>query len=130
MSYATRNDGQGWRAVNGPDDVGVDETYSDVQPGPIQPTTEQLQVAFAASIQQRLDDFARTRNYDGILSACTYATSTNQRFKADADYCVQKRDETWAAAYDILAQVLADTRPMPASIADIEVDLPALVWPA
>lgn len=34
MSYAIRKDGQGWRAVNGPDDVGPDENYSVTQPAP------------------------------------------------------------------------------------------------
>lgn len=34
MSYAIRNDGQGWRAVNGPEEVGPDETYSETQPVP------------------------------------------------------------------------------------------------
>lgn len=29
MSYAIRKDDQGWRAVNGPDDVGLDEYYSE-----------------------------------------------------------------------------------------------------
>ena len=33
MSYAIRNDGAGWRAVNGPSDVSSDEIYSDTQPG-------------------------------------------------------------------------------------------------
>lgn len=32
MSYAIRNDGQGWRAINGPEDVGANETYSEAQP--------------------------------------------------------------------------------------------------
>lgn len=32
MSYAVRNDDKGWRSVNSADDVGVDETYSAVQP--------------------------------------------------------------------------------------------------
>jgi len=32
MSYAVRNDGMGWRSVNGPDDVGLDETYSATVP--------------------------------------------------------------------------------------------------
>ena len=32
MSYAIRKDGLGWRAVNGPDDVGPDEDYSETQP--------------------------------------------------------------------------------------------------
>ena len=86
--------------------------------------------AFTAAIQQRLDDFARTRNYDSILSACTYATSTVAKFKTEGQACVNLRDATWAAAYQILADVQAGDRPMPTSIADIEADLPAAVWPA
>jgi hypothetical protein len=35
MTFAIRNDGLGWRAVNGPDDVGPDEHYSADQPAPI-----------------------------------------------------------------------------------------------
>lgn len=34
MSYAIRKDGLGWRAVNGPDDVGPDEIYSEFPPVP------------------------------------------------------------------------------------------------
>lgn len=37
MSYAVRNDGLGWRAVGGPQDVGPDETYSAEEPAPILP---------------------------------------------------------------------------------------------
>lgn len=92
-------------------------------------TQAQIEAQFTASIQQRLDDFARTRNYDNILSACTYATSTVAKFKAEGQACVNLRDATWAAAYDILAKVQAGQRPMPTSIADIEADLPALEWP-
>ncbi len=32
MSYAVRKDGQGWRTVNGPEDVTEDEVYSETQP--------------------------------------------------------------------------------------------------
>lgn len=82
------------------------------------------------AVQKRLDDFARTRNYDGIISACTYATSAVAKFKAEGQACVNLRDATWSAAYNILSKVQDGTRPMPASIADIEADLPALVWPS
>lgn len=94
------------------------------------PTPAQIEAAFTGAIQRRLDDFARTRNYDSILSACTYATSTVAKFKTEGQACVNLRDTTWAAAYNILAEVQAGDRPMPASIADIEADLPAVVWPA
>lgn len=94
------------------------------------PTQDQLQVLFTAAIQLRLDDFARTRNYDNILSACTYATSPSLKFSSEGEACVDLRDATWSAAYAILAEVQAGHRPMPESIEDIEADLPPLAWPA
>ena len=79
--------------------------------------------------QKRLDDFAKTRNYDGILSLCTYATSLNAKFKAEGQYGVEARDATWAKLYDMLAEVEAGTRSKPNGYADIESELPVLVWP-
>lgn len=100
-------------------------------PQPIdQPTQQQITADFSTAIQKRLDDFAKTRNYDGILSACTYAASTVPKFLAEGQYCVQARDATWAAAYAILEEVTTGQRPVPGSIADFEADLPPLIWPA
>ena len=93
------------------------------------PTNNEIIASLTAQIQKRLDDFAKTRNYDGILSACTYATSTVPKFAAEGQYCVQARDATWAAGYALMDEVLAGTRPVPTSIADIESELPELVWP-
>ena len=42
MSYAIRKDGQGWRAVDGKDDCGVDEDFSATQPLPKEPTAQEL----------------------------------------------------------------------------------------
>lgn len=92
------------------------------------PTQEEIQASFTASIQARLDTFARTRGYDGILSACTYATSVVPRFQQEGQRAVELRDATWNAAYAILDEVLAQQRPMPTSIGDIEQDLPVLGW--
>lgn len=93
------------------------------------PTAEQLEAQFTAAIQQRLDAFAQTRNYDSMLSACTYATSAVAKFKSEGQACVNLRDATWAAAYNVLAAVKSGARAMPSTLADIEVDLPALEWP-
>ena len=96
----------------------------------VQQRKDQLQATIVAATQARLDDFARTRNYDGILSACTYATSTVPKFAAEGQYCVQARDATWAQLYQMLAEVEAGTRPIPAGFEDVEPELPALVWPS
>ena len=93
------------------------------------PEPPSLQERVVAATQQRLDDFARTRNYDGILSACTYATSAVPKFQAEGQYAVQARDATWAALYALLAEVQSGARPAPTSFADVEPLLPALEWP-
>lgn len=73
----------------------------------------QIQATLTQVVQNALDNFAKTRNYDGILSVCSYANSTNPKFKAEADYCVQLRDDTWAAGYIILDQVKSGFRAIP-----------------
>lgn len=93
------------------------------------PTTEQVVATYTASVQQRLDDFARTRGYDGILSACTYATSTVPKFAAEGQDAVNARDTTWASCYAILADVQSGARPMP-TLSDLTLELPVLAWTA
>ena len=105
------------------------EGFSDEAPKPVPQTPEEQQAMFTAAIQAHLDGFARTRNYDGILSATTYATSTVPKFRTEGQYAVEARDSTWAKAYEILGAVLSGMRPMPASIDDVLADLPQLVWP-
>lgn len=90
---------------------------------------KRLQDQVVFNTQKRLDEFARTRNYDGILSLATYATSTVPKFQAEGQYGVEARDATWATLYQILADVQAGTRPVPGGYADIEPELPQLVWP-
>ena len=96
-------------------------------PEPIQP--DELLAQIVQATQTRLDDFAQQRNFDGILSACSYATSTVPQFQTEGQYCVQARDATWAALYVILAQIQAGERPLPQGYADLEAQLPILAWP-
>ena len=108
------------------------EPYTPPPPPP--PTPEELEKRLISRItfetQQRLDAFAQTRNYDGIMSACTYATSAIPKFAEEGQYCVTARDTTWATLYTIMAEVEAQTRPMPSGYSDIEPLLPVLAWPA
>lgn len=94
---------------------------------PPPPTVDQVVAQYTHAIQQRLDDFARTRNYDGILSAATYASSTVPKFSAEGQCAVAARDATWAACYQILAAVESGSRPMP-TLEQILAELPALAW--
>lgn len=94
-------------------------------PVPAAPTVAE----YTAAIQAVLDTTAKERNYDGILSACTYATSTIDKFRTEGQACVEWRDKVWAFGYDLLAKVDAGQAPAPA-IADLVSILPQMEWPA
>ena len=92
------------------------------------PSPEEQLAAFTAAIQAHLDDFAKTRNYDGIMSAATYATSAVPKFRMEGQYAVAARDAVWAKGYELMDAVLAGTRPMP-DLEEVLAELPALEWP-
>lgn len=94
----------------------------------LSPTQEQLIAQFTVDIQDRLDDFARTRNYDNCLSCCTYAGSVVEKFATEAAYMISRRDAHWQAAYQILADVDAGIRAIP-SKEDLFSELGSLEWP-
>lgn len=85
--------------------------------------------AYTAAIQSMLDAFAQERHYDNILSACTYATSTVSKFRAEGQACVDGRDAVWAESYSLMAQVEAGTLAQP-TIPALLAMLPAMAWPA
>jgi len=91
-------------------------------------SVETVIAGITADVQKHLDDFARTRGYDSILSACTYASSLVPKFKAEGQYCVAARDDTWAAGYTLMADVQSGVRTMPTPV-ELLAALPTLTWP-
>lgn len=87
-----------------------------------------LRSSILAATQARLDNFAAERNYNGIMSACTYVASTVPSFALEGQYCTFVRDQTWAKLYQMLAEIEAGTRTIPASFEEIEGELPVLDW--
>ena len=104
------------------------EAHPAPAPEPYIPTPEEQRQMFTDAIQAHLDRFAQTRNYDGIMSAATYATSTVPKFRAEGQYAVQARDLTWAKGYEIMDEVMSGQRPMP-TLEEVIAELPELKWP-
>lgn len=65
-------------------------------------------------IQGLIDAEARSRGYDSIVSACSYAGYENA-FQAEAVQLGKWRSAVWAAAYAYLAEVKAGTKEMPSA---------------
>lgn len=88
------------------------------------PTVDEYRIA----IQSMLDGAARARLYDSGFALSTYVNSTNTQWAAEAAAFVAWRDAVWAYAYDELAKVEAELRPIP-SVGDFLAELPAITWP-
>ncbi len=82
---------------------------------------EQRTQRYVETVQKRLDDFAKTRGYDNIMSACSYVSSTNEQFAGEGKRCVELRDRTWEKCYSIIT----DSSP---AIDELIALLPDLVW--
>lgn len=83
---------------------------------------------FTDAIQRHLDTEARTRGYDNILSACSYAAGNHPKYSAEGQACLDWREAVWDKGYEILADVQAGNRPMPTE-QQVLAELPVMVWP-
>lgn len=79
-------------------------------------------------VQSLLDQFAMTRGYDDIKSACSYYGSTNQQFSTEASRCMELRDNTWNGLYIYLAYIQENGFPSDFSWDSVLANLPELTW--
>lgn len=80
-----------------------------------------VRAEIANVIQTRLDQFARTRQYDNIMAACSYANSTVPKFAEEGAYAALIRDQYWSV-------LITDT--VYINAAAVEPFLLALEWPS
>jgi len=84
---------------------------------------------YADGIQRYMDFIVSARNYDSIISACSYAASNHVRYGVEGRACLQWREDVWDAAYLILDDITNGRRAIP-TVAALINELPKLTWPA
>ena len=86
----------------------------------------QIKFSLEQAVQSYLDNEARSLGYDSILSACTYATSSIEKFAAEGQSFVIFRDNVWSYCYQVLADVEAEIRAAPTE-AELLAELPTRI---
>lgn len=82
------------------------------------PTKEEKIIQYEAAAQANLDSVAQSWGYRDLVTAASYAASTNAQFKADAEALIAWRDAYWVKAYSLEAGKL------PATAAEFVAKLP------
>lgn len=89
---------------------------------------EKAQKHYSRLAQNMMDQKAKERNYDGIMSVCSYLLSSNSRFAAEAEACTHWRDAVWSRCYELLTSVLTGEMALPTEQEFLQM-LPAFEWP-
>lgn len=91
-----------------------------------------IQKRLTDAVQNWMDEKVhRDKDYDNIFTACSYANSTDAKFRAEGETCVAWRDRVWRYCYNVLDEVMAGRRSIPTVeelLAELDAELP-LVWP-
>jgi len=80
---------------------------------------------YTEAVQKHLDAKAQSKNYDDIVSACSYAGAPNP-FQAEGTAFVGWRGDVWAKCYQVMGAVQQGTRTAP-TIEALIAELPVLV---
>lgn len=94
----------------------------------LQAALEELKNEFVTIAQEKLDSFAREKQYDDIKTLVTYVDDANPVFDSQARIGKEKRSQMWTSLTKIMEDVVSGAREVPNSFEDIENDLPPLVW--
>ena len=124
IEYAETAD---WCNANNAKIVDKGEYYEVVAIPPYVPTAEEIQKMLTDGVQAYMDTKAQERGYDNIHTACSYANSTDEVFKAEGTACLAWRDSVWRKCYNILDEVKAGKRAIP-TLEEVIAELPVLVW--
>lgn len=104
-------------------DDGAAFEWREIIPTPAE-IASQIQTELTNAVQAHMDNTAKLKGYDGILSAASYAAlPVGEPFQAEGVAYALWRSAVWVKCYEILAQVQTGTRGVP-TVDELLAELP------
>lgn len=95
---------------------------------PPAPEPSAIYSSIGFAVNEYMNQKAAERRYDNISSAVSYTTSTNAKYRAEAEACNIFRTACWEKCDQIELEVTQGLRPIPTP-EEVVSELPDLVWP-
>jgi hypothetical protein len=106
-------------------------SFADGQPrlvAPPGPDVATIREMYRQRVQSHVDQVARTRLYDNGSSCASYAVSTVEAWRLEAEAFVAWRDAVWQYVLGLFAEVQAGQTAIP-DLEDLIAELPVIDWP-
>jgi len=84
--------------------------------------------AYLAQLRGLIDGVARQKNYDDAISCVSYVSSSDLKWRIEAETFSAWRDAVWNYLYAQQVLILNKSRPIP-SIEELNAELPVISWP-
>ena len=110
------------------EDENVLELFASLTEQP-DPTNTTLITIYRTAAGEYLDRLAQERDYESILTLCTYAVSSSPARKAEGQAGIVCRDNTWDHVDQVLADVVNTVRLVP-NVNELLSELPTIHWPS
>jgi hypothetical protein len=92
-----------------------------------QPTIEEQLKHLSSVVRMHMHTKVQEKDYDNIISACSYISSTNDQFREEAQKCIEWRDNVWEMFHAITQDVHSRLIEVPTE-EDLIKMLPELIW--
>jgi len=89
---------------------------------------DQLLNAMRVAINERVEQTARQRGYNGAESLASYVNSGVPQWASEAQVFIAWRDQVWSEALAMMAQVEAGNIPIP-TMSQALASIPEITWP-
>jgi hypothetical protein len=80
-------------------------------------------------LQIELDKFAKTKGYDDIKSAISYADSSIIKYAEEGQFCKSLRDHCWEILEILFEEMEQEITPVSTDWESIRERFPAFIWP-
>ena len=93
-----------------------------------QDTVQYVYKRMGEYFREKMNAFAKERQYDSIDSLLSYSDSTVPQFAAEAARGKLVRDQVWGTLLPYFQEVVAGTKPVPITVAEVDALVPPFTW--